>query len=119
MYSKCPWCSISTSSNYLGVYCREKPFYKIFQCIQAKCRKYYTIEIRTGSQEVEKKLVRKEDIDYYLKGRVICPLCAVHKKKKTVKRVVTKSVKKSVKKNVKKVVTKSVKKPVRKSVKKK
>ena len=81
MVSKCPWCNTFNSSSYLGVFCVKTPYYKIFQCDNSECKKFYSKKIMTGSKQPEVKLTTRRDIDYYLKGRVACPLCTKFKKK--------------------------------------
>lgn len=80
MFTKCPSCNQYNSLGYKGVYCKEKPYYKIFQCTNPTCKKYYTREKKIGSRESAEKLTTKRDINYYLKRRVKCPLCAKFKK---------------------------------------
>ncbi len=81
MFTKCPSCNKYNSFGYKGVYCLEKPYYKVFQCNNSTCNKYYTIEIRMGSRQSAVKLTTKRDIDYFLEKRVACPLCTKFKKK--------------------------------------
>lgn len=75
MLAKCPSCNQYSFRGYKGVYCKEKPYYKIFQCTNSICKKSYIIEKKMGSRKPAEELTRRRDIDYYLKERVGCPLC--------------------------------------------
>jgi len=80
MVSKCPWCSKMNSSNYQGVVCDKKPYYKVFQCQKSECRKYYTIEIMIEGVAKEEKLHTKREIDSFFNKRTACPLCTKYKR---------------------------------------
>lgn len=78
--SKCPSCNKYNFSSYQGVFCLEEPYYKIFQCENSTCKKYYTVEIIKGEKGRAEALNTKRDIDYFLSKRTACPLCIKFKK---------------------------------------